>query len=231
MLLGGIAVVVVSAWVVPVSLTVSSPGRLVAVQELVTLSLSPAFVEAAASSPQPVTGQFLAPRDDTRPSLARVIAALAWPTHVVHGATPAPRDPVEQPATVAALLGLGLSPGRMQGTDLPVAVRVDARAEPASVGLLLHVFDAAAQRDVARGRRIAGIGVMDPDLALRCPRGADDSVAAAVAGGVEVIVVPSSCAATREVAPSAVIVRASTFLEAVDALLAGEAAGSARHGS
>ena len=217
-------VLALAAWIVPLPLQVAQPGRVVPAGPEVEVTISQQFATDAGLRPEPVQGQFLAIRQAARPSVVRMLTSAMSSTHdVVPERSVAPRE-LSRPEVIAAVLGLGLSPARLEGTELPVSVEVGAGLDPASVGVGLLLFDSTSAVDVARGRRILGLGAVAADQRLSCPTEVVPSVAAAEAAQVDVVVVPFACAqevtARGESDGELTIIVAETFVEAVEALIA-----------
>ena len=212
------AVLLGAAWLVPLPFAVARPGELVAAGDVVSLTISEQFAQDAGLRPKPVRGAFLAVRTTGRAALAEVATAAISPAGDVLADRPRSALPLQQPETVAALVGLGISAVRMEGADLPLTVVVEDAVDPAAVAVALHLFDATAAQNVAKGRRVAGIGRMEVDQTFTCEADPAASVAAAVAAGADVVVVPTACA--DEVSdPGVAVLAAGSLTEAVAGLL------------
>ena len=211
-------VLCLAAALVPLPWSVVEPARLLPAAAVVDVRISEQFTADAGVQPAAVAGTFLGVHEVSGASLARMVAAgFSRGRHVVRERAGG-GSPLQRPEVVAAVLGLGVSPGRLEDTAVPVDVRLGRGLDPSSLGLLLHVFDATSQRDVARGRRVLGVGAVSDDQTLTCPARPTESVTAARREGVDVVVVPAACGLP---AADDVIVAAS-FVEAVDALLSVE---------
>lgn len=212
-----------AAWVVPLPLAVAQPGRLVASRSQVTVEVSQQYADDAALRLADVAGEYFAIRQQAGPSAAQVIAAAASRDTDVVAGTPPADDNLERPELVAAVIGLGLSPARLQGASLPLEVTVDEQVDAAATGVALFAFDATSALDVARGRRVLGLGAMAADQRLRCTSAVGPSVRAAQREAIDVLVVPADCAGELdgvETAGNLTVVVAESLVEAVDALLA-----------
>ena len=213
------AVVLLGLAVVPLPLAVAHPGTLVDMAMVADLSLNEDFAATTGTAPAAVSGTYLGIAEHQQPSGARVLAAWLAPGQRVLRPQPVSAQAFEQPATMAALIGLGLSPTRMQGAPLPVDVEVRGAASPASLAVALELFDRAAQQDAARGRTVTAIGYVNADQVLECGPEAQTSVAAAAGAGADVGVVPAACGEVT--APGPTLLRAGTLNDVVNQLLSG----------
>lgn len=212
LLVAGLVALGVAALVVPLPWAVVEPGRLVPVGSGVTIAVDPAL-----RAPDP-SGEYLAtPRRENAAALHLLLAAARPGVHIERGRRAAP-DSVH-PVVAATMAGLGIVPRYADIAELPVTASVSGEVDARALGTVLHAFDRGNQQDVARGRRIAGIGRMLDGGELVCTSGMAESVVAAAAHDVDVVVVPTDCA---DAAVAAVPVDAR--LEVVDAeMLAGAA--------
>ena len=219
LLVAGAAVVLLAAvFVVPLPLVVSQPGTLLPVADVAKVTVAKDFAaRSGEAQPPKAQGSYVAPAQRQRPSPAVALLAALSPSASVG---PRPRVSTvehEQPDIAAALIGLGLSPVRMQGAPLPVAVDVAPSVSPAALGVALHLFDATSVQDAARGRTILGLGSVDADLTLSCEPGVAESIAAAEQDDVDLIVIAAACEAPAE--PAVKTLRVNNFNEAINALL------------
>lgn len=212
------AVLLAAAWLVPLPLAVARPAELVPAGDVVSLTISEQYVRDAGLRPKRVRGTFLAVRTTSGASLAQVMVAALAPAGDVRRQRERSTVTLEQPETVAALVGLGIAAVRMEGAELPLEVAVRDEVDPASVGVALHLFDATAAQNVAKGRRIAGIGRMEFDQTFICDADPVASVAAAAADGADIVVVPAACA-SDVVDPGVALLPAASLTEAVAGLL------------
>lgn len=219
-----VAILGLAAWIVPLPLQVAWPGRVVPAQPQVTVAVSQQYVADASLRLDPVSGEFFSVAQRTESSLAQVAAAAVAPSADVLAAPPRPQVALEQPGVIAAVLGLGLSPVRLEGAGLPVEVTVGGGVDAASVGVALLAFDETSSLDVARNRRVLGVGAMAADQQLICTGRVAPSVAAAQQAGLDVLVVPADCApdlvGVETSRGDLTVIVAGTLIEAVDALLA-----------
>jgi hypothetical protein len=152
------------------------------------------------------------------PSLLQVVtAAVSGSRRVLARRAPASTE-LQRPEVVAAVLGLGLSPTRLEGTPLPVTVRVAEPLHPASLGAVLHAFDSTSALDVAGGRRVLGIGAMAADQSLTCPAPPASSLAAAREAQIDIVLLPAACGPVAG-PPQLRVVTVDTLTGAIDALL------------
>ena len=216
-----VVVLGLAAVLVPLPWVVSAPATLVPMDNVATATVSSEHLKGAGTTLEPIRGTYLGVVGNVRAATVDVIAAAVRGDRTLNRGRRLPNAVHQQPAVVAALVGLGLSPARMEGADLPVEVEVDDGAAT-SLAAMLQLFDAMSPADVAAGRRIVGLGEMTPDQELRCEAPVQPGVVAAAQQDVDVVVVPAACAAG--VAGSGVqVIEASSLVEAVEALLASAA--------
>ena len=212
----GLACLVAAALVVPLPRVVREPGAMVPVGDRAGVFITGEVASGSGPS-TPINGTYLTTAGDANPSLVEVAVAYLRPDQDVRRRQPLLPIPQFQPANMAALVGLGLSPARMQGAELPVRVTVDPELDASSLGVALQLFDEAAQQDAAAGRTVAGIGTVLPNDRLRCDGPAAATVAAAEHAGADLVVVASACG---NMPPSSVeILQARTFRDAAAALV------------
>ena len=193
--IAGAALIVLAAAVVPLPWSVVEPASLVGAAEAVELSIDPQLDRVAGVTDRAVTGAYLTVRHHQRAAAARLLVALVDP-----GASVAPGGPVApagdvDPVVAATMAGLGIVPRFADLSELPVTARVADGVDPAALGVALHAFDVGSQLDLAAGRTILGLGRVTENGALRCPPGLSASLQAAVAGEIDIVLVPSGCAA------------------------------------
>ena len=214
----------VAAWVVPLPVQIARPERLVAAGSAITITIDTEYARDASLQLEPVDGQVFAVQQEAGAPLARTLAAALDPASDVLAASPASGRELDRPVVVAAVLGLGLSPARMEGAPLPVELQVDGPLDESSVGVALLAFDATSALDVVQGRQILGLGEMGADQRLSCQIPPAPSVASAQRQDLDVLVLPEDCAAAlADVEASAgdmTVIVAATLVEAIDALLA-----------
>jgi hypothetical protein len=171
---------------------------------------------AAVGLGEPPRGAYLGVREHPQLTPVSLVRALADPSRrvAVAGRTGG-MDPLER----AVRLGTGTSGRRDDAPAAPAGLQLadDPRIGLRSLALALHVADAISAADIAGGRRILALGDLDGDGALRCPSGADRTIAAGDER-IDVVVAPPGCAASRH-APRHV--DATSLEEAVLALLGG----------
>jgi PDZ domain-containing secreted protein len=214
----GLAVIIASALIVPLPWAAQKPTEVLQVRDVVTVtSLPPPAGAPAPPEPRPLTGSYLATHPQAGRSALAVLGGVASSGRVVVRTGTPPDNVLAQPGTIAALRGLGLSPARMEGAVVPVRVEISDAVDPYSLAALLHIFDTTSQLDVARRRRVAAIGRVVGGESLRCVAAAADAIEAAREAGADVVVVPTDC---DEVPRGRGTVRATTFLQAVERLLA-----------
>ena len=211
----GIVVLVLAAVAAPLPLHVAQPARLVAADDVVDVTISEQFLADAGTRPGPVSGAYLGVAQVAGAPLVEVVRAGLDSTREVVREPGEQPQPLDRPGVVAAVIGLGLSPARVDRDAVPVTARVGDGLSARSVGAMLHIFDTTSALDLARGRRILGVGSMRPDQTLACPAPAGASVAAAQEADVDIVVVPAECGAVDASAP---VVVAGSLLEAIDAL-------------
>ena len=210
------AVLVVAVLVVPLPVVVAAPASLLPAADVARVQVSDDLARSDAETE--VDGTYLAVAERQRPSAAAVLLAWLQPGRQVDRPAPTPAAEHEEPAVTAALIGLGLSPARMQGAPLPVDVEVDSSVSPAALGVALHLFDTTAAQDAAKGRTILGIGSIEADQTISCPVGAAETAVAARQAGADVVVLAASCE-LRDNSAAPTVLRAGTFNEAINALL------------
>lgn len=194
LLVAGFVLVLVAAFVVPLPWSVVEPQRLEAVHHGVTITLDAQLEQTRGDDQGPVSGEYLAVRHRPRVAAATLLmAAVAPGAHVERGG-PALYPGAVHPLVAATMAGLGVVPRYADLSQLPVTAAVASGVDPRSLGAALYAFDVGAGQDLARGRRIAGIGRMLDGGDLVCTRGLAASVRAAAGSGVDVVVVPSDCA-------------------------------------
>lgn len=194
LLVAGVVALVGAAIVVPLPWAVVEPQRLEPVGQRVTIIVDAQFEQMRGEDQGPVTGEYLAVRHRQRaPAVHLLVAAVAPGAHVDAGG-PALSPGAVQPLVAATMAGLGVVPRYADLSQLPVTAHAAAGVDPRSLGAALYAFDVGADQDLARGRRIAGIGRMLDGGDLVCTAGTAASVRAAADAGVDVVVVPSDCA-------------------------------------
>lgn len=213
----GLVVVAAGAAIVPLPWVVAVPGDVVDVGEAVTIRIDPQLQEAGGAKRGPLTGRYVSTRDVVGPSFVQLAVAAVAPGRSIRRARQQPPVVLAQVPVVAALRGLGLSPARMEGAALPVTVDLDDSLEPSSLAAALHVFDTTSSLDVAQDRVVGAVGAVALDESLRCTGAVGAAVAGLRAAGADVVVVPRDC---EDRLDSHGIVRAATFVQAVEALLA-----------
>lgn len=120
--------------------------------------------------------------------------------------------------------GLGVAVATQnQSVDLPFEVRIeDEQIGGPSAGLMiaLSVYDLATDADLAAGRTVAGTGTMGPTGEVGPVGGVTQKVAAAVAAGATLFLVPpAEAASARSAAGKGLqVVEVETFDDAVRAL-------------
>jgi hypothetical protein len=213
----GLAILVAGAALVPLPLRLESPGVLVEVGDAVTIELGGAVAQTRTLAGS-VSGSYLvAEQPDRAPTVLRVAGALLDPAVDVRAGAPGPQPGARHPLTDAALAGIGAAGARAADeADLPIvaATGEGTRADSRSLAVVLHVFDTLAAVDLAAGRRIAVLGLVEGDGSVTCPARADRSVEAARTAAADVLVVPSDCD-LREEPRSVPVLRARSFTEAV----------------
>jgi hypothetical protein len=219
----GVLVIVVGAVTVPLPWAVVADATFVSAAEVVTVTIDGELEAAAGPADRELSGEYLAVRHRNRaPASALISAAVDGGSRVERsGDTTSPRG--VDPAVTAAMAGLGIVPRYADISELPVSATVGAGVDPRSLGVALHAFDIGAAQDVAQGRRILGVGRVLDGGSLECTPGVAASVRAAAAQRVDVVVVPTDCAADATGAVpqgvDLVVLDAPVLVSAAEALL------------
>ena len=220
LLIAGVAVVVVAAAVVPLPWSVSEPGTLVSAPAQVDIVLAPELARTAGGGE--ISGEYLTVRHRDRAGALQLLVAALAPAQRITRSAPDPAPGAVPPVVAATMAGLGIVPRYADVADLPVTADVAAGVDPRSLGVALHAFDVGTSQDVARGRRILGVGRLLDGGDVVCAPGAGAAARAAVEQRIDVIVVASECAAQvrDDFAAAQVQVLDADFLpSAVQALL------------
>ena len=222
LLLAGAAVIAGAAAAVPLPWSVSSPSALLPVADAVAIELGPELARAGAD--RGVSGEYLVVQHrDGATTLQLLTAAVSPSSLITTGGPPASHQRVH-PLVAATMSGLGIVPRYADVAEIPVQVQVDPRIEGSAAGAALHAFDLGNDLDVARGRRIVGLGRMLDGGDLTCTAGVGQSVIAAARQQVDVVVVPAECAADAVAAlppdERLEVLEAANLTVAADALLA-----------
>lgn len=214
---GGVAVIVMAAVLVPLPWTVVHPEVFVPAADLVSIQIQPGPVRGQDLA---VSGEYLVVRQRRGAPFAWLLAALLDPGARVVRPGREPAGAVD-PVVAATMAGLGIVPRHADPSQLPVTAEVRGVADPHALGLALHAFDVGSTIDVARGRRILGLGRAEDGGALACAGPVSVALRAAAAD-IDVVVVPADCAAgaTDALPPGAAVrvVEASLLGEAAQAL-------------
>lgn len=216
--LSGVAVIAAAALLVPLPWTVAHPGTLVPADTQITLQIDADTLRGRDAA---VTGQYLVSKQRPRAPLTVLVVAVLDPAARVVRPFRAPAAAVD-PVVAATMAGLGIVPRYADASQLPVTADVEDTADPFALGLALHAFDAGSPIDVARGRRILGVGSAGEDGRLFCTGDVAAAVRAAATTGVDVVVAPTGCSPASDVLPPAAtlqVVEASQLVDAADALV------------
>ena len=208
--LAGAAIIVAALFIVPAPIVVRDASRLVPLPE------PHVAVQLEGQAAGDVTGTYLGVAEQRKPSLARALVAVVRPDETLHAPATLSDVPQERPVNLSALIGLGLSPARLQDDAMPVEVTLAESVDPASLASALQAFDATAPQDAAAGRTILAIGRVGPDLAVGCDGGLDDTLAAARDEGVDLVIIPTGCGGPRS---QGRVIAVATLYDAVTALV------------
>lgn len=222
LLLGGAAIIAVAAATVPLPWSVTDPSQLRPVTDGVTIALA-AEVQRRADD-RGVSGEYLAVQHRGRATTLQLLAAAALPQPRIERRGPPVTGSSVHPLVAATMSGLGIVPRHADATDIPVTVHVSGGVDSSALGAALYAFDVGTRLDVARGRRIVGVGRMVNGGHLVCSGAVAESIVAAAAERVDVVVVPTDCAedATAAIPHDAQleVIDANVLVGATDALLA-----------
>lgn len=221
LLLGGAAVVAVAAITVPLPWSVVDPAELRSVAGAVTIELDPELERPRGDA---VSGEYLVVQHRERATPLQLVVAALFPGGRIERPGPPAAPGAIHPLVAATMSGLGIVPRHADAADIPVTVHVEPGVDGGSLGAALYAFDVGTDLDVARGRRIAGLGRMLEGGHLLCSPGVPESVVAAARRGVDVVVVAAECA---EDAAAAIphdaqleVLDAASLAGAADALVA-----------
>ena len=195
LLVAGLVLIVAAAVVVPLPWSVVEPQRLQPVRQGVAIALDARLEQTRGDDRGPVTGSYLVVAHRERATAAHLLVAAVAPAAHVERGGPALSPREVHPLVAATMAGLGVVPRYADLSQLPVTARVGADVDPRSLGAVLYAFDVGAGQDLARNRRIAGLGRMLDGGDLVCTPGLAASVRAAAGAAIDVVVVPSDCAA------------------------------------
>ena len=213
--LSGVAVLAAAALLVPLPWTVAHPGTLVPAETQMTLQLDADTLRGRDAA---VAGQYLVSKQRPgAPLLALVVAVLDPAARVVRPVR-APAAAVVDPVVAATMAGLGIVPRYADASQLPVTADVEDTADPFALGLALHAFDVGSPIDIARGRRILGVGAAIDGGRLSCTGDVTAAVRAAAAADVDVVVVPAGCPPANDA------LRPGGTLQVIEARRLGDAA-------
>ena len=178
-------------------------------------------VEGSGASSTRLHGTYLQVANHERASAFRALLAALRSDETSQRWPSVSQVEQEQPANMGALIGLGLSPARMQGAPMPITVALHPTVDQTSLAVALQLFDVTSPLDAANGRTIIGLGRVLPDGALACDRGWSQSLAATGSASVDLVIVPTACGPGERPSGGARVQRVASLPEAARVLAEG----------